>query len=324
MTRSASAPGKIVLSGEYAVLDGAPAICMAVNRRARARVCRAEGNTGLVAAPGFTGISGEYRVRGGRIEWLRGADAFDLVDAVLQTLGVAEPLDMTLDSGAFLDTASAAKLGLGSSAALCTALCAAMRGDTAVSDCAARAHSRFQQGRGSGADVACSVHGGLIEYRMDGAQVTAPGWPEALSFRVVWTGTAAPTTAKLRRLQTADRHASRTALAEQSRYVAEAWGNGDAEALLAAYSRYVEVLRQFSNDHDLGVFDGGHDELSRAAEAVGVIYKPCGAGGGDVGIALSADSGRLEDFARPYASRVLNCGLDLRGAAMERSLSGDS
>ena len=30
----ASAPGKIVLSGEYAVLDGAPAICAAVDRRA--------------------------------------------------------------------------------------------------------------------------------------------------------------------------------------------------------------------------------------------------------------------------------------------------
>jgi phosphomevalonate kinase len=30
----ASAPGKLVLAGEYAVLDGAPAIVMAVDRRA--------------------------------------------------------------------------------------------------------------------------------------------------------------------------------------------------------------------------------------------------------------------------------------------------
>ena len=34
MRRVASAPGKFVLSGEYAVLDGAPAICVAVDRRA--------------------------------------------------------------------------------------------------------------------------------------------------------------------------------------------------------------------------------------------------------------------------------------------------
>ncbi len=35
---TASAPGKLVLSGEYAVLDGAPAICMAVDRRARVTI----------------------------------------------------------------------------------------------------------------------------------------------------------------------------------------------------------------------------------------------------------------------------------------------
>ena len=34
---TATAPGKVVLSGEYAVLNGAPAICMAVNRRAVAQ-----------------------------------------------------------------------------------------------------------------------------------------------------------------------------------------------------------------------------------------------------------------------------------------------
>ena len=46
-----TAPGKVVLWGEYAVLEGAPALVMAVNRLARCTVvprgndwqCRAEG-----------------------------------------------------------------------------------------------------------------------------------------------------------------------------------------------------------------------------------------------------------------------------------------
>ena len=33
-----SAPGKLILTGEYAVLDGAPGLAMAINRRARVRL----------------------------------------------------------------------------------------------------------------------------------------------------------------------------------------------------------------------------------------------------------------------------------------------
>ncbi|MDH5619728.1 MAG: hypothetical protein OEZ11_14015, partial [Gammaproteobacteria bacterium] len=55
MTVVASAPGKIVLSGEYAVLFGAPAICMAVNRRAFARVADSDDRECHVTTPGFSG-----------------------------------------------------------------------------------------------------------------------------------------------------------------------------------------------------------------------------------------------------------------------------
>ena len=54
MRFSASAPGKAVLSGEYAVLQGAPAIAMAVDCRARVTAAynRRAVLTGMYAAKG--------------------------------------------------------------------------------------------------------------------------------------------------------------------------------------------------------------------------------------------------------------------------------
>ena len=54
----ASAPGKAVLCGEYAVLDGAPAVCMALDRRARVTVTPFEGDWNRVSAPGYSAVEG--------------------------------------------------------------------------------------------------------------------------------------------------------------------------------------------------------------------------------------------------------------------------
>ena len=63
MTRvTASAPGKVIVSGEYAVLDGAPAICMAVNRRARVSIVAADASRHTVSAPGYLGKSRTLRI----------------------------------------------------------------------------------------------------------------------------------------------------------------------------------------------------------------------------------------------------------------------
>ena len=51
------------------------------------------------------------------------------------------------------------------------------------------------------------------------------------------------------------------------------------------------MLRQFSIDHDLGIFDAGHDELADLAASVDLVYKPCGAGGGDIGIVMTGERG---------------------------------
>ena len=54
-----TAPGKIILCGEYAVLDGASAICMAINRRARAKVCAVNADFHTVRTSGH--IDGEWK-----------------------------------------------------------------------------------------------------------------------------------------------------------------------------------------------------------------------------------------------------------------------
>jgi phosphomevalonate kinase len=99
--------------------------------------------------------------------------------------------------------------------------------------------------------------------------------------------------------------------------MARAWCS--ATAVLREYPAYIETLRQFSVDHDLGIFDAGHEQLATAAAAAGLVYKPCGAGGGDVGVLLGADDKQLQDFmADQVASgcQILDCKLEPNGVEL--------
>ncbi len=298
---AASAPGKLVLSGEYTVLDGAPALVMAVDRRAVAR------HAGGRAAPG--------------------ADPGGLVDAVLRVTGPAEGRGaVVLDTEAFHRSHGGrpVKLGLGSSAALAAALCRLLLppGATvrAVLEAAVAAHRDFQSGRGSGVDVAASVVGGLLSYRMQGAAVECRRWPQALSRSVWWSGVPARTADRLAAWSRAGASAERSALACAADDLAAAWGQEDDEAALAALATYSTVLAAFDRRHELGIFAAGHGELAAAGEACGVVYKPCGAGGGDVGMAVSVDAPALERFAAAATARgfvELPLAIDLRGAELD-------
>lgn len=316
----ASAPGKVVVCGEYAVLDGAPAVCMAVNRRATVRVGRANIDFNRVVAPGYSPVEGRFISRGNSLEWTQGAKEFGLLDVAWRRLGQPERRGLTieLDTRSFFDAGSRAKIGLGSSAALTVALVAAL---TAQDDVLARAidiHRSFQHGAGSGVDIAASFSGGLIEYRMAPASVATLEWPDGLFSRLIGTGVPASTGARLNRLKQAGHRPSRRALADSAARMAAAWHS--ASAVVAEFPHYVEVLRQFSEDYDLGIFDAGHETLAAEAQAAGLIYKPCGAGGGDVGMLLGTNKAQLDDFAMSlnrHGYRLLECELDAAGVTRE-------
>ena len=300
MTVIASAPGKIVLSGEYVVLDGEPAICVAVDRRAVVTLNASPDGNCHVTTPGFSGD-----------------DQFGIVDAV--TGGERPSRTIEMDTRAFSDHGT--KTGIGSSAALTVALAAAIGETDNLFEAALQAHRRFQGGAGSGVDVAAAIHGGLIEYVMPAGTARSLAWPDGLCMRVLWTGVPASTESKLEKLAAQAARPSRSALLLAAARMADAWRSGDAERIMAEYIPYIGVLRQFSVDHDLGIFDAGHDQLTDAAMLSNLIYKPAGAGGGDIGVLFGRNEAELDHFVKNNSDlfhSTLQCELEPHGVRVER------
>lgn len=320
----ASAPGKVVLWGEYAVLEGAPAAVLAVNRRARCRLEASEPKSGHRAAPCASRNHSQGRSLGkldarNDAAQSKAADlwrfasrgfkasaaefqqlplqpptepAATLVWHVLRQFGDAElpPVSVLMDTQAFF--ADGSKLGLGSSAALCVALegaFAALAGGRPNRARALAAHKQAQGGLGSGIDVAASFFGGCLRFQ----QGEAAPRPDALMHRCfVWTGEPAQTVSRLGRLRDYLRRGDRVALdalAQRSEALSD-------RPTLSALAAYAEALRNFDAAAQLGIHSAPHLALQRLAESEGLIYKPCGAGGGDLGMAVGASPQHLAPF----------------------------
>ncbi len=306
----ASAPAKVILCGEYAVLDGAPAISMALDRRAVVTLTRgSDGRSGLESIG------------------LAGSTDRSLFDCAVAAAGFVktDECSFVLDTSEFSDAGSARKFGIGSSAALMVALCRALAGnktrDSDVCEIAATAHWAFQGGTGSGVDIATSVAGGLIEFQIAGNAVTGLSWPSGLTFALLWSGVPVSSKERVDKLSKGVEKQSRKTLSVAAATAAAAWKSGDADVVMTAHGEYGDALMHFSVDHDLGIFEAGHGALSRAAIDDGVVYKPCGAGGGDIGIALATDASRLDEFVERACAmgfRHLDFGIDLAGVKLER------
>jgi phosphomevalonate kinase len=181
------------------------------------------------------------------------------------------------------------------------------------------AHRLFQGGSGSGVDIACSIDGGVIVYRMEDRRSTSLDWPRGLYYRLLWSGVAAETQPKIAGFRDEPASRSRDELAAASRAVAALWADGDASAIVAAVGAYTRALRRFDDTHGLGIFDAGHAMLVVKAAEAGIVYKPCGAGGGDIGVALATSRPSLASFEKTAIRAgfsVLESSIDPRGAML--------
>jgi phosphomevalonate kinase len=322
----ASAPGKIVVSGEYAVLAGAPALVAAVDRRTRCTL-RIETSGGWrFTTHGFARVA-TRTLADLATEHLASDDPAYLCSHVVRHLSVVGaavddlPLHLSIDIDSSAGYVGGVKLGVGTSASVCVAFAAALlkllrRADD-VFPLAYAAHRSAQGGRGSGIDVAAACRGGLVRYTTRTAPTAMRvSWP-SVGFSAIMTGSAADTARHIATFD--DWRAGGTppalaALIEASARVADAVT--EPRAFVRELHAYAVALRALDESAKLGIYNAAHRTLADLVAHRPVVYKPCGAGGGDLGAAFATDRTALDAFsraARNHGFTPLSLGLDEHG-----------
>ena len=156
-------------------------------------------------------------------------------------------------------------------------------------------HRAFQGG-GSGLDIATSYFGGIVRFQARQAESTA--LPPGIRLAFVFTGSSTRTLALVDVFDAwrAQPAASSTldAFLTAAENVADCTGN--AQAFMARLGQYTDALTALDRHAQIGIFGPGHQHARALASQFGVLYKPCGAGGGDCGVAVATDRDAIDRF----------------------------
>lgn len=311
-----SAPGKIFFIGEYAVLEGAWAVVAAVQRRVYLE--RGGGRMRPLVAMG----------RRAACEWLERPD-------LAEEIWLADSRELYVGRK---------KLGLGSSAAVAVGAVASVFAEAGLSvedkrlrkqiwAVACDVHDSWQRTKGSGADVAAAVFGGIFAYRRSGERdfeekLWSP--PRAAKFFLVWTGKISDTRSLVRAVRAIKArnkmfHAKlvRDMSACTQTFIEK--GSSCLKVLFSCLQQYNDLMDALGRAAGIEVVGEFERFVAKVAGRFGGASKPCGAGGGDmvlVALPSEADIGKFTAAFEEAGAWVFEVGIDCGGVRVEQGAHG--
>jgi phosphomevalonate kinase len=304
----AQAPGKLVISGAYAVLEGAASVVTAVNRYA---VADTERQADFVS-PELREALGDKPAPHVDVSALRENDR---------------------------------KLGIGSSAAIVVAGIGALRFAEGREDLeairkevfeVARAAHRKVQGGGSGIDVAASSFGGTLHCRMNGGmlQVRQATLPLGICVRVHVANNAASTPqmiAKVKQLKAAEPQVYARIMSSLRDAAEETASATKPQHFVRALRKQAVLLSELGDCASIPIFPIALRPLADEAFVDEVVVIPSGAGGGDITICVGTRDGceawqeRIEATGqRRIELQIGALGLHPAGESRDSSMSHQS
>ncbi|HDS00426.1 MAG TPA: hypothetical protein ENO22_05490 [candidate division Zixibacteria bacterium] len=280
--RELKVPGKVMLSGEYAVLHGGTAVMAPVPRYL---IIRESNEINSSSLPPVASEALNLDVK----------EIYDFEDQN------GRP-GLVLDDSQFYSTDSngtKVKLGLGLSAAEAVGVIA-FRFERAglswqdnrdrIIKYAFEVHSRVQGGLGSGADIAACGFAHPIKFRKENDRMHIEPIEGGLRkykipLKIAWTGKPSNTRDMVAAFEkwadAGDKELLQEFIASADE-LADAWFQSPLKELFDKIDAFTSNLRQISEAANLSLFLPVHDELEAWARNNGGRAKPTGAGGGDM------------------------------------------
>src|SRR5690625_2369472 len=326
-------PGKLMIAGEFAVLEpNYKLIVTAVNRFVYVTVEDAPHNTLTLENYNLRKLSWFYKA--GKIHMAKSSNATRFVEQALKitydylTENKYETTPIKLNIKSELADSSGRKYGLGSSAAVVTSVVQAVLEKfmpQQMSKIASIAHV-ITQGNGSGADIAASSFTGMIEYTSFQAewllksykkstnitQLIESDWkylsikelslPESVQLVVGWTGSPASTKSLVKQLRKLkdqniiDYKSFLTSSKKAVDYILEGLKTNNQEAIYTGIEENRKALALVGQRANVEIETAKLYDLSRAAKKFAGAGKLSGAGGGDCGIAFIPTHSNIDEL----------------------------